>query len=174
MPVPYKLLHRIKTLLHCKVWNHARISSYEVFRKGRHNSLSLGSVPCCEEMRSSGHPACPEDCCYKQMYRLGLQVNGFLFKYLAAHLRIEENNLAWQALTLILRIIDARYSLCNRPIQFFFGDLYGNAGEKRKSDEPMRIRNPKSGYSRIQRTSIILRMRVLLLRVSESKTIVLK
>ncbi len=58
--------------------------------------------------------------------------------------------------------IDSRLTICNGLVFCFFGAPYGNAGKKRGSDEPIRIRNPKGGYGQIQRLSIILQVAVLL------------
>ncbi len=60
--------------------------------------------------------------------------------------------------------MESRSTVCNRLVFCFFGAAYGNAGKKnlkRGSDDPIRIRNLKSGYGQIQRLSIILQVAVI-------------
>ncbi len=52
--------------------------------------------------------------------------------------------------------IDSRVTDCNRLVFCFLGP-YGNAGGKRGSDEPIRIRSPKNGYGRIQWLSVAVK-----------------
>ncbi len=57
--------------------------------------------------------------------------------------------------TPVLRIIDVRLSVRNRPVLFFPGIVYQNAGAKKALMNSFGFGSPKNGYGHIQRTAII-------------------